>query len=348
MFKLLCKYGVFFWILLLVCLNNCSLNVRAKEEMESETPEKMGYIYLSVDDSRDDVDLSTYIVMVEHNWPITLATVPSALDSKVTGISTYNKENSSSYESLGLSVEEVCHWVQEHGGEIAVHDLAYVWDKENTRKKILDIFPNAYEAYNKQTQKNVSQEQFINLAINELRKSKNYDLDNPDSARIHFEINKAILEMKGFEINGILASGGSFTIPGTSVGLDIKSWRTTQAGEWASKYYLYSDQYGISGSYYNPRYLMAYFVRGGSAEKPGTFDSKFFREKLDECYENESLFPLYWHTVNSSEVYSSRYNRMSIDMYREALDIIQEYVDAGKIKVVNPSWYYKNVYPTLE
>ena len=34
MFKLLCKYGVFFWILLLVCLNNCSLNVRAKEEME--------------------------------------------------------------------------------------------------------------------------------------------------------------------------------------------------------------------------------------------------------------------------------------------------------------------------
>lgn len=303
--------------------------------------QKKGYIYFSVDDSTYDVDLSVYLVTVEHGFPITLATEVQKLDDKVTGISNYNKDNGTELPLLGTTVREVCHWVSEHGGEIAVHDMGFVWDKENTAKNIKAYYANAHEEYNAQNGTNMTQEEFIEFVCKRLEESDNYNLDEEKSALIHFYDRKKILEEEGFVVKGILGSGGSFYMSDFSRRLSIKSWGTEKAGEWAKKYYIYSDQYGTKEPYFNVRHQVCGFVTGGTNEVHGTFQEDSFRAALDRAVEKQTLYPIYWHYVNGTENTTGKQNSATLEMYRRMLEIVQEYVDAGKIQVVNPGDYYK-------
>ena len=66
------------------------------------------------DDLRADIDLVAKIVTGEYNLPLLVAACAKEINKSVTGIV-------DPAEKIGDTRLEVCQWVQEHGGEIAVH-----------------------------------------------------------------------------------------------------------------------------------------------------------------------------------------------------------------------------------
>lgn len=98
-----------------------------------------------------------------------------------------------------------------------------------------------------------------------------------------FKTNKQLLEEAGFDIRGIIMAGGSGQLLGGTV---------KESGDifqkWSSQYYDYSDRYGMTPNYYNPR----------KALKDG---SSAIISHIQSTITNKKWSVYYGHTIDGTE-----------------------------------------------
>ena len=98
-----------------------------------------------------------------------------------------------------------------------------------------------------------------------------------------FKTNKQLLEDAGFNVRGIIMAGGTGQLLGGSVSEGGKIFQ-----KWSSKYYDYSDRYGMTANYYNPR----------KALKDG---SDAIISHIQDTIANKKWSVYYGHTLDGSE-----------------------------------------------
>lgn len=139
---------------------------------------------------------------------------------------------------------------------------------------------------------------------------------------VDYEFKKSLDVFKdyGFNVNGImLMGGGGGNGPNAE---DTSEAYRAQVEQYVSKYYKYSDKYGVSAQYYNPRYSL-------------TIGGLSIKEKIDDAIANKSWVSLFTHGFNDDNI--------TENYLRYILDYLKEKEDAGELEVVT----YKHIYENL-
>ena len=135
------------------------------------------------------------------------------------------------------------------------------------------------------------------------------EIDNFNSLYNQFAKNKEMLEMYGFDVNGIILAGGTGQIVGSQ-----------KTDKWARKYYQYSDLYGNS-EYGYPYYHYRTALSNLTLDKA--------KAKVDEAIENKEWVIFYLH----------EWMEFSQSDMKALLDYINE-KDARELGIVT----YKQIY----
>jgi len=248
-------------------LENAMQNIVASQKalgFDFKTFDK-GYVSIIIDDSNYDVDLIAKICK-EYGFPLSLATIPSKLNSSVSGITV-------AADKIGSTVKDVCQYVVANGGEILSHNTTVI------------------------TAANI----------------ENFDVMYYQFAGTKKELNNA-----GFEIDGIILSGGPDELANDE-----------RTEKWARMYYKYSDRYGLVEPYNHPRMSIAKTALNT------------VKAKIDEIVANKTWNGFHCHGINNQDGTAIYANGFREAEFRTVLDYIKTYVDAGTLAVVPYGFVYK-------
>ena len=137
-----------------------------------------------------------------------------------------------------------------------------------------------------------------------------------------FKTSAEAMEAAGFNVNGIMLAGGGGT-EDTSV-----EYRT-EIEKITSKYFYYSDRYGVSEQFYNQRDPV--FYRG----IPGW---EYTKGLIDELIANKSWKGIFTHGYN--EVTGLKYDEAYL---RRVLDYLKSKEQEGVLEVVTYKYVYENL-----
>lgn len=144
-----------------------------------------------------------------------------------------------------------------------------------------------------------------------------------DDVDFEFKTSLDIFKQYGFNVNGImLMGGGGSQEPDPNKREDTSETYRAQIEQYVSKYYEYSDLYGISAQYYNPRV-------------PITIGGNQIKERIDEAIENKSWISIYTHGLTDDN-YPEGY-------LTNILDYLKEKEEAGQLEVVTYKYIYENL-----
>ena len=144
-----------------------------------------------------------------------------------------------------------------------------------------------------------------------------------EDVEYEFKTSLDIFRQHDFNVNGImLMGGGGQNQPDPTKREDTTEKYRAEIEKYVSKYYKYSDLYGVSAQYYNPR---KWLYSGWSSTK----------SYIDNAIKNKDWVVIATHGYDDIVPYSEKY-------LRQVLDYLKEKEDAGLLEVVTYKHIYKN------
>ena len=306
-------------------------------------PRTKGSLYICVDDTQLDIDISAAVVCGEYNMPLCFAASPVKVNQNVIGISTYNTTAEVPLTLVGTTVKNVWDYVISHGGELLNHYGKPCFTKSSIVSSLTKNDMNGHTPaetlakYNELSGTSYTMEEMAESMYQELLLCDECTcLDIFEDAYEMFAKKKYELESYGYKIRGCIQPGGTtriavFSENGYNRDMKAGGDRSPEADKWVKMYYDYCDYWGAPKDGVNPYRE----IRGMSVGKyftDGVLNETLLRTDLENLYISKGWKGAYWHNVI--------WDGFSVANMRQFLTVLQEFVTAGKIDVTTPAKYH--------